>query len=78
MAKKHRKKKKKSKSNKKKFTHIPIVVLNNQIPVEKNNNDLIEIRRFKNKSRINKKIKPTPSSLIYHFDPYPGTVGQKI
>ena len=70
----HSLKKKKSKSNKKKYTHIPIVVLNNQIPVEKNNNDLIEIRnRFKNSinSRIiNKKFKPTPSSLIYHVDPY--------
>ena len=69
----HSLKKKKSKSNKKKYTHIPIVVLNNQIPVEKNNNDLIEIRnRYKNSnSRIsNKKFKPTPSSLIYHVDPY--------
>ena len=65
MAGKQRHKKKKSKKSKQ--SYIPIVVLNNQIPVEPLKNDLIDIKPINNHNNKRKYLnKPTSKSYLYY------------
>ena len=65
MAGKQRHKKKKSKKSKQ--SYIPIVVLNNQIPVEPSKNDLIDIKPINNLNNKRKYLnKPTSKSYLYY------------